>query len=324
MKKTTGNAAVDKMLEINISGNIIPQQWYSSIVRDNGKPYFTAIVILSDIVYWYRPIEIRDEQTGQIKEYRKKFARDKLQRSYQQIANMFGISKREATTAISFLEKLGVIKKEFRSLNINGITCNNVLFIDLFPERVKELTYPPLKNVTPLTSKSDTPPFEKEEGYTPKSDTDTYTSSKISQKTSYSSKEIYKESGENEKANIKNEFETIWKEYPNKKGKDKAFTYYKKARESGTSYDEVYAGLQNYLKEIRIQRKEKQFIKNGSTWFYNHSWNDEYNFDPPMMSNQKQLVNINGKDYIYKNGEYFIPRGSGIAVNPFAEDDLPF
>lgn len=138
------------------------------------------------------------------------------------------------------------------------------------------------------------------------------------------SKEIYKESGENEKANIKNEFETIWKEYPNKKGKDKAFTYYKKARESGTSYDEVYTGLQNYLKEIRIQRKERQFIKNGSTWFYNHSWNDEYNFDPPMMSNQKQLVNINGKDYIYKNGEYFIPRGSGIAVNPFAEDDLPF
>lgn len=33
---------------------------------------------------------------------------------------------------------------------------------------------------------------------------------------------------------------------------------------------------------------------------------------------------INGKEYEVKNGKYYIPGGSGIAVNPHAPDDLPF
>lgn len=38
----------------------------------------------------------------------------------------------------------------------------------------------------------------------------------------------------------------------------------------------------------------------------------------------EQRQTINGKDYIYKNGKYYIPNGSGVAVNPYAKDDLPF
>lgn len=38
----------------------------------------------------------------------------------------------------------------------------------------------------------------------------------------------------------------------------------------------------------------------------------------------EQLQTINGKEYIYKNGKYYIPNGSGVAVNPYAKDDLPF
>lgn len=44
----------------------------------------------------------------------------------------------------------------------------------------------------------------------------------------------------------------------------------------------------------------------------------------PTNSYQGQRVTINGKEYIMKNGEYYIPKGSGIPVNPYAEDDLPF
>ena len=179
MTKSTGNEIVDKMSEISIRGNVIPQQWYSTIIRDSGKPYLTAIIILADLVYWYKPIEVRDEQTGQLKEYRKKFAKDKLQRSYQQIADMFGISKREATNAIVFLEKLGVVKREFRTININGVICNNVLFIDLVPEKVKELTYPYLEKETAVTSIKDTYHFKKGEVYTPKSYTNTEITTEI-------------------------------------------------------------------------------------------------------------------------------------------------
>lgn len=39
-------------------------------------------------------------------------------------------------------------------------------------------------------------------------------------------------------------------------------------------------------------------------------------------SGASQLVTINGKDYEYKNGKYYVPHGCGIAVDPYAEDDL--
>lgn len=39
-------------------------------------------------------------------------------------------------------------------------------------------------------------------------------------------------------------------------------------------------------------------------------------------SGTSQLVTINGKEYEYKNGKYYVPHGCGIAVDPYAEDDL--
>lgn len=169
----TGNKIVDKVGEMNFSGNIIPQSWYSTIKKETGKPYLTAIIILADIVYWYRPTEIRDEQTGQVKEYRKKFKNDKLQRSYQQLADMFGISKKEATNAVVFLEKLGVVKREFRKISINGVIANNVLFIDLIPEKLEEITYISFKNDIPIPKKSDRSNELKGEVYIQNGDTNT-------------------------------------------------------------------------------------------------------------------------------------------------------
>ena len=143
------NNVVEEVGKMNFTGNVIPQAWYSTLKRESGKPYLTAIVILADIVYWYRPIEVRDEQTGQVIEYRKKFRSDKLQRSYQQIADMFGISKNEATQAIIYLEKKGIVYREFREISINGVISNNVLFIGLNPNKLREVTFIDTKTLTP-------------------------------------------------------------------------------------------------------------------------------------------------------------------------------
>ena len=43
---TSGNPIVDAMGEINITGNVTPQTWYKTILRENGKPYLLAIAIL--------------------------------------------------------------------------------------------------------------------------------------------------------------------------------------------------------------------------------------------------------------------------------------
>lgn len=75
------------------------------------------------------------------------------------------------------------------------------------------------------------------------------------------------------------EFETLWKLYPNKKGKDKAQGYYIKARKEGTTFEQVKQGIEHYNAEIEARKTEARFVKNGSTWFNQHCWNDEYQIE---------------------------------------------
>ena len=78
---------------------------------------------------------------------------------------------------------------------------------------------------------------------------------------------------------LEEEFEILWKMYPRKKGKSKALSYYIKARESKkapVTFEQVKQGIENYCAEIKAKKIEMQFIKHGSTWFYEGGWNDEY------------------------------------------------
>ena len=138
----TGNETVDRLSRLQITGNVIPSTWYRTIRKETGKPYLTAIVILSDIVYWYRAAEIRDEGSGQLLGFKKRFKADLLQRSYQQMSEQFGISKRDAVNAVVELEKLGVVKRVFRNLEINGQIVPNVLFLALDVAVLERLTFP--------------------------------------------------------------------------------------------------------------------------------------------------------------------------------------
>lgn len=80
-------------------------------------------------------------------------------------------------------------------------------------------------------------------------------------------------------------FYTLWKQYPNKKGKHSAFTAYKKAIKEGTTDDEILKGIENYKQEIELKRTDKQYIAYGSTWFNKKRWLDEYD------------LTINGTEY---------------------------
>lgn len=117
-----------------------------------------------------------------------------------------------------------------------------------------------------------------------------------------------------DKNNIKDEFETLWKMYPNKKGKDKAFNCYKKARTSGTTYEDVEQGIKNYHKEIEHKKTEQQYIKHGSTWFNNKGWLDDYEF-PQQVNNQPQAkkefdfrldgIAESGSEYMVVDGKMY-------------------
>ena len=160
----TGSPTVDRMSRLQISGNVIPISWYQTIRKPTGKPNLTAIVILADIVYWYRAVEVRDEMTGQLIGLKKKFRSDILQRSYQQLAEQFGITKRDATNAIVELEKLGVVRRIFRMKEINGQMYSNVLFLELDVDILEKLTYPEQAEEEAPEAKGRCPP-----GVSPKS-----------------------------------------------------------------------------------------------------------------------------------------------------------
>lgn len=140
---SSGNPIVDAMGTINITGNIVPTIWYRTVLKDNGKPYLLAIAILSDIVYWYRPTEVRDQHTGQVTGWKKRFSEDILRQSYQYYADLFGESKKTVKTAIDRLEELQAVKRHFRTVSYgDGLISNNVMYVELIPARVHELTYP--------------------------------------------------------------------------------------------------------------------------------------------------------------------------------------
>ena len=75
---------------------------------------------------------------------------------------------------------------------------------------------------------------------------------------------------------LQQRFDELWKQYPNKKAKPKAFTAYKRAIKEGATDEEIAKGIENYNKEIEIKRTDKQYIAHASTWFNQKRWNDEY------------------------------------------------
>lgn len=144
----SGNPIVDKVAQIHFSGNVIPKTWSDKIVYKNGKPNLAAMYLLADIVYWYRPTEERDEN-GQYIRFKKKFAdREYLQKSYAQISNELGITSNQAKAAVLTLEKdYGVIKRHFKRIETNnGMVIPNVMFIELLPDKLRELTYGTTEN----------------------------------------------------------------------------------------------------------------------------------------------------------------------------------
>ena len=144
------------MYNYSLEGNVVDHTWYKIFRRRKakksddeptvfGKPHLEAITLLSDIVYWYRPgITKRDD--GTISLY-KKFGADILQRSYDQIEEAFGISKREGVSAMETLEFFGVAKRVFRTITVNGRKVSNVMYISFDPIRLKELVVKYLEEV---------------------------------------------------------------------------------------------------------------------------------------------------------------------------------
>lgn len=75
------------------------------------------------------------------------------------------------------------------------------------------------------------------------------------------------------KKELEIEFEEVWKHYPRKIGKDKSLNYYIKARNEGTTKEQILKAVISYAEEVKTT--PTKYIKHGSTWFNGKYWNDE-------------------------------------------------
>ena len=87
---------------------------------------------------------------------------------------------------------------------------------------------------------------------------------------------------------VSEEFEWLWSQYPRKEGKKAAFASYQRTKKKGVIFDDVRAGLLNYLDYIKAKKIEHQYIKQGSTWFNGEHWNDEYDYSVSESSPSQQ------------------------------------
>lgn len=140
------SSTVEMMAQINFEGNILPISWFQHLTFENGKPDTISILLLSDIVYWYRPTIVRDDQTGQTIGHQKKFKADLLQKNYSDYEKLFGFTRRQIRDAFVRLENLGLVKRIFRTIETSYGPKGNVMFIELYPYKIIDITHklPPI------------------------------------------------------------------------------------------------------------------------------------------------------------------------------------
>ena len=201
----TGVRSVDDLYGVDITGNIIPHSWYSTIQTKAGKPDLTAITILSEILYWHRPREeCGESDDGGIKLH-KRFKADLLQLSYKQLWNKFRLTKDQSRRGIERLEELGLIKRHFRTVVTENCILNNVMYIELFTDKLLKVTYPDgagdpsRKKPTRVLDKTDEVIGNSKAGSGEKSMTNTKNTTEITNKDYYS---VYLEEVERVKEQI--------------------------------------------------------------------------------------------------------------------------
>lgn len=106
---------------------------------------------------------------------------------------------------------------------------------------------------------------------------------------------------------LKSDFESIWKEYPNKKGKARAFASYKKAIKDGVDNQTIINGINAYKKEIAFKRTSKEYIMHGSTFFNGERWNDDFvtGQEDDIKEHFKRLEEENDDAYTNPDGLAF-------------------
>lgn len=81
-------------------------------------------------------------------------------------------------------------------------------------------------------------------------------------------------------SDLESRFDELWKLYPRKQGKQVALKAYKKSVKNGTTDEQIKSGIMSYSNYVRQEGLEQRFVKQGSTFFNQESWNDDWSGKP--------------------------------------------
>ena len=107
-------------------------------------------------------------------------------------------------------------------------------------------------------------------------------------------KDINNSSSDDEQPSLEQEFEAVWKDYPNKTGKKQAFSHYKAWRRKSVNNTNEYLleRLALYKQDLAINTWKRPM--NGSTWF-NGRFDDEY--QTQQQSNAQRGSSYGGVEF---------------------------
>ena len=97
--------------------------------------------------------------------------------------------------------------------------------------------------------------------------------------------------GEKEKQ-LRDDFEKLWKLYPKKEDKERAFKAYKKSIAEGVTNKQIQTGIVGYRRQIEIERKERKYVKTGGNWFSGKLWDNDYSSFMPQHREAIQQTDV--------------------------------
>lgn len=134
------NQFTHKMSSYNHSslGMIISDRsWDNFIVYPSGKPHQTAIKLLSEILYWYKPFTKPLKNGRSI--LQKKFKGTWLYVSYKELSKKLKIKRAKTIQeGFRYLEKIGILKRHIEKEEYKG-NIVSVVYIELFVDHLIQL-----------------------------------------------------------------------------------------------------------------------------------------------------------------------------------------
>lgn len=225
--------------------------------------------------------------------------------SNQHFSEFLGISKSQVSRLLTKLARMNFISVEI--VYINGTKEVDKRFL------------------TPIGVDSHTPTHEcayplRIDAYTPTHENvypirmDAYINNNVKEQEKEQIKEKKKTNKKKSASNseYEKEFETLWASYPKKKNRKDALLSYIKARKTKNyTYETIKIGLERYIEQLELEGTEPQYILNGSTFFNQERFNDEYNI-VGLKKKPKGALDLYYKEFGGQENEY---RGNAQVVD---------